>query len=261
MAEGKNAAAKAAKKEEKAAKRAARRQNFSQIWQAFNIQRKQDKLLIPLMAASILGCAVLFFLIGLLWNGQWFMLVTGILVGIALAMWIFSRRLQNNMYDRAAEQRGAAGWALENLRSGFGVTWRSKSAVAHTTQMDFVHRVIGGCGIVLVGEGEPRRLKPLFEQQRRRLSRLAPGVPINTLIVGDGEDQVPLRKLQSTLVRMGRTYNKNEVYEIATRIEAMDAADQMKAAGLPKGPLPKGGKVSGMNRRARRQAERQNKNK
>ena len=109
MADGKNAAAKAAKKEEKAAKRAARRQNFSQIWQAFNIQRKQDKLLIPLMVGAILGFGLLFFLIGLLWNGQWFMLVTGILVGIAVAMWIFSRRLQNNMYDRASEQPGAAG--------------------------------------------------------------------------------------------------------------------------------------------------------
>ena len=259
MADGKNAAAKAAKKEEKAAKRAARRQNFSQIWQAFNIQRKQDKLLIPLMVGAILGFGLLFFLIGLLWNGQWFMLVTGILVGIAVAMWIFSRRLQNNMYDRASEQPGAAGWALDNLRSGFGVTWRSKAAVASTTHMDFVHRVIGVCGIVLVGEGQPRRLKPLFDQQRKRLNRLAPGVPIETLIVGDGEGQVPLRKLQSTLVKMGRKYNKNEVYEIAARIEAIDATDQMKAAGLPKGPLPKGGKVSGMNRRARRQAERQNK--
>ncbi len=260
MADAKKAA-KAAQKEEKAAKRAARRQNFAQVWQAFNIQRKKDKLLVPLMLGSVLGLGLLFFLIGLIWNGQWFMLVTGLLVGIAVAMWIFSRRLQRSVYDQAAEQPGAAGWALDNLRSGFGVAWRTKSAVATTTHLDFVHRVIGVCGIVLVGEGEPRRLKPLFDQQRKRLNRLAPGVPVETIIVGEGEDRVPLRKLQSTLVRMGRKYTKNEVYEIAARIEAMDAADQTKAAGLPKGPLPKGGKVSGMNRRARRSAERQNRGK
>ncbi|MDO5097861.1 MAG: DUF4191 domain-containing protein [Corynebacterium sp.] len=259
MAVDNKQAAKAAKKEERAAKRAARRQNWAQIWQAFKIQKEQDKLLVPLMLLSVFGTGLVFFLIGLLWNGQWFMLVTGLLLGIAVAMWVFSRRLQNSVYDRAADQPGAAGWALENLRSGFGVAWRTKAAVASTTHMDFVHRVVGVCGIVLVGEGEAHRLKPLFEQQKKRLNRLAPGVPVSTLIVGDGEGQVPLRKLQSTMVKMNRKYNKNEVYEIAARIEAMDTADQHKAAGLPKGPLPKGGKVSGMNRRARRTAERQKK--
>lgn len=255
MAEDKNA-----KKQARTAKWAKRRENWSQVWQAFQMQRKQDSKLVPLMLLAILGTGLVFFLIGLLWNGQWFMLVTGLLLGLALAMWIFSRRLQNSVYDRASDQPGAAGWALENLRSGMGVVWRSKSAVAHTTHMDFVHRVIGVCGIVLVGEGEPHRLKPLFNQQQKRLKRLAPGVPIQTIIVGDGEDQVPLRKLQQKLVRMERKYKKEDVYEIAARIEAMDAVDQART-GLPKGPIPKNAKTSGLNRRARRTAERQNKGK
>lgn len=253
--------AKISKKEQRAAKRARRRQTWSQVWQAFNMQRKQDKALIPLMLLSILGTGLVFFLIGLLWRGQWFMLVSGLIVGIAVAMWVFSRRLQNSVYDRASEQPGSAGWALENLRGGFGVAWRSKSAVASTTQMDFVHRTVGVCGIVLVGEGEPHRLKPLFAQQKKRMNRLAPGVPVTEVIVGEGEGRVPLRKLQSHLVRLKRVYNKNEVYEIAARIEAMDAADRSQNPGLPKGPLPKGGKMSGMNRRARRHAERSEKGK
>ena len=148
------------------------------------------------------------------------------------------------------------------MRSGVGMAWRTKSAVAYNTQMDIVHRVIGVGGIVLVGEGEPHRLRPLFQQQQKRLRRLAPGVPINTMIVGEGEGQVPLRKLQSRLMKMERKYKKEDVYEIAARIEAMDAADQNRQ-GLPRGPLPKGAqaKMSGMNRRARRHAERQNKGK
>ena len=257
MAEDKNA-----KKEERAAKRARRKENWVQLWQAFQMQRKQDSKLVPLMLLAVIGTGVLFFLIGLLWRGQWFMLVTGLLLGVAIALWIFSRRLQNNVYNQAAGQPGAAGWALENMRSGVGVAWRTKSAVAYNTQMDIVHRVIGVGGIVLVGEGEPHRLRPLFQQQQKRLRRLAPGVPINTMIVGDGENQVPLRKLQSRLMKMERKYKKEDVYEIAARIEAMDAADQNRQ-GLPRGPLPKGAqaKMSGMNRRARRHAERQNKGK
>ena len=207
MAEDKNA-----KKEERAAKRARRKENWAQLWQAFQMQRKQDSKLVPLMLLAVIGTGVLFFLIGLLWRGQWFMLVTGLLLGVAIALWIFSRRLQNNVYNQAAGQPGAAGWALENMRSGVGLAWRTKSAVAYNTHMDIVHRVVGVGGIVLVGEGEPHRLRPLFQQQQKRLRRLAPGVPINTMIVGDGENQVPLRKLQSKLMKMERKYKKEDVY-------------------------------------------------
>lgn len=258
MADAKKEAAKAAQKQQRAAKRAQRKETRGQIWQAFNIQRKQDKKLIPIMLLAFLGMGALFFLIGLLWGGEWFMLIIGLLLGATLAMFLFSRRLQASVYDRASGERGAAGWALDNLKSNFAVAWRTKTGVAMTTNMDLVHRVIGVCGFVLVGEGEPRRLKPLMDQQQKRLNRLAPGVPVERLFVGDGEGQVPLKKLQTTLVKLPRVYKKDEVYQIAARVEAMDnVADAQQ--GLPKGPLPRGGKVSGMNRRARRNAERKGK--
>ncbi|MCS4490776.1 DUF4191 domain-containing protein [Corynebacterium sp. ES2794-CONJ1] len=250
---------KVSKKEQRAAKRAQRRQTWSQLRQAFNMQRKQDKALVPLMLLSILGMGLVFFLIGVFVGGQWFMLALGLSAGLALAMWVFSRRLQNSVYNQASDQPGAAGWALENLRSGLGVVWKTKPAVASNTHMDFVHRTIGVCGIVLVGEGEKHRLEPLFKQQEKRLNRLVPGVPVTRMIVGDGEDEVPLRKLQSRLVRLKRIYKKDDVYEIAARVDAMDKVQSQGLAGIPKGPLPKGGRVSGMNRRARRHASRQEK--
>ncbi len=46
MAKDDKAALKAAKKQERAAKRQQRKQTWSQMWQAFNMQRKQDKALI-----------------------------------------------------------------------------------------------------------------------------------------------------------------------------------------------------------------------
>lgn len=254
MADAKKQADKAAKKEQRAAKRAQRRRNWSQLWQAFNIQRKQDKALVPIMVGSILGLGPLFFLIGMLWNGQWFTLPTGLLLGVLLAMFIFTRRLQNSVYEKAEGQAGAAGWALENLRSGVGIVWRTKTGIAVTKQMDVLHRVIGVCGIVLVGEGNKNHLRPLINQQRQRLSRLAPGVPIHEMFVGSGEGEVPLKKLQSSLLKLDRQYKKNDVYEIASRIESMD--NVQTNVGLPKGPIPKGSKISGMNRRARRSADR-----
>ncbi|MCQ9369849.1 DUF4191 domain-containing protein [Corynebacterium sp. 35RC1] len=257
MADAKKQAEKAAKKEERAQKRASRHNTWSQVWQAFQIQRKQDKALVPIMLACVLGTALVFFGIGTFWGGRWFMLILGAVLGATIAMWVFSRRMQNAVYSQAEGQVGAAGWALDNLRSGFGVAWRTKTGLDMTPQMDVLHRVVGVPGVILVGEGNKNHLKPLIAKQRNRLKKLAPGVPVEVIHVGTEEGDVPLKKLQSTLMKMPRNYKKDEVYTIAARIEAMDNLPGAGAgAALPKGPIPKGARVSGMNRRARRVNER-----
>lgn len=252
------AAAKAAKAEARTAKRAKRKQTWSQLWQAFNMQRKQDKKLIPLMILSIVGVAALFFLIGLIWGGQWFTLILGIGLGFVLAMYIFSRRLEKSMYDRVGDQPGAAGWALDNLRNTVGIVWHTKQGVAMNRSLSgIVHRVVGNPGIVLVAEGSPSATKELVNQQKRRLDRLAGDVPVYEMYIGDGEGQVSLKNLQRELLKLPRNYKKNEVYSVNARIEAMDTiGSSAPGAGLPKGPTPKGANLSGMNRRMRRASER-----
>lgn len=79
-------AIKAQKREAKKAKRAQRKQTFSQMWQAFNMQRKDDKALVPLMLLALIGITVALFLLGMLWGGQWFMLPVGIVLGAVVAM-------------------------------------------------------------------------------------------------------------------------------------------------------------------------------
>lgn len=252
------AAAKAAKAEARTAKLAKRKQTWSQLWQAFNMQRNQDKKLLPLMILSIVGVAALFFLIGLIWGAQWFTLILGIGLGFVLAMYIFSRRLEKSMYDRVGDQPGAAGWALDNLRNTVGIVWHTKQGVAmNRTLSGIVHRVVGNPGVVLVAEGSPSATKELVNQQKRRLDRLAGDVPVYEIYVGDEEGQVPLKNLQRELLKLPRNYKKNEVYSVNARIEAMDTiGSSAPGAGLPKGPVPKGANLSGMNRRMRRASER-----
>ena len=50
---------KAARKEAKLLKRAESKQRRRQIFQAFNMQRKQDKALIPIMVGAFLLCTAL----------------------------------------------------------------------------------------------------------------------------------------------------------------------------------------------------------
>ncbi|WJZ03216.1 DUF4191 domain-containing protein [Corynebacterium freiburgense] len=255
MADARKQNEKAAKKQARSAKFARFKQNWAQMWQAFQIQRKQDKKLVPLLLLTIIGIAFAFFLLGLLWGGQWYMLFLGLLVGFTAALYVFTRRVENSVYDKASDQPGAAGWALENLRNGVGMVWKTKTAVAATTQMDAVHRVVGVCGIVLVGEGEMHRVRPLMAQQKKRLARVAGNAPIYEMYAGEGEGQVRIRNLQRELMKLPRNMKKDEVYALAARVDSIDSHTGQQA-GLPKGPLPKGARVSGMNRRARRAAER-----
>ena len=251
-AKSNKSAIKAQKRELKKAKRAQRKQTFSQMWQAFNMQRKDDKALIPLMLLALIGITVAVFLLGTLWGGQWFMLPVGIVLGAVVAMWIFTRRLQSSMYKRVEDHPGAAGWTLDNRRNTFGIVWFTKQGVGMTRQQDLLHRVVGNPGVVFVGEGSPKRLEKIVEKERRRIDRIAGGVPVHVIYTGTGENQVPLGKLQRKLLKLPRNYSKNDVYEINARIEAMDATSG-PGAGMPKGPLPNQAQnPSGMNRRMRR---------
>jgi len=244
----KGTAGKATKEEKKAAKQAARKQRrerWSQIWQAFQMQRKEDKLLLPLMIGVIVATALVFLVVGLLIGQSWFLVPIGVLLGAALAMLVFGRRVQNNVYAKADGQPGAAGWALDNMRG----QWRVTQAVAGTTQLDVVHRVIGRPGVVLVAEGAPHRTKNLLAQEKKKIARVAGQVPIYELTVGNEEGDVPLAKLQRHMTKLPRNIDRDQMETLEKRLAAIAGRG---GPAMPKGPLPKGAQMKGMQRTVRR---------
>ncbi|EWM13812.1 DUF4191 domain-containing protein [Kutzneria sp. 744] len=235
---------KAAAKEAARARRAESRARRSQIFEAFKMQRREDKALVPLMVAALVGIAAVAFLVGLIWDMQWLFLGPGVVLGALAAVLLFGRRVSRNVYSKAEGQRGAAAWALDNLRGN----WRVTQAVAGTTQLDAVHRVLGLPGVVLVGEGAPHRVKSLLAQEKKRLSRVVGSTPIYDIIVGNGEGEVPLRKLQQHMTKLPRNISKADV----DRLEKGMAALASRGAALPKGPLPQGAKMRNVARTLRR---------
>ena len=235
---------KAAAKEAARAKRAESRARRSQIFEAFKMQRREDKALVPLMVAVLVGVAAVAFLIGLIWDMQWLFLGPGVVLGVLGAVLLFGRRVSANVYKKADGQPGAAGWALDNLRGN----WRVTQAVAGTTQLDAVHRVIGLPGVVLVAEGAPHRVKTLLAQEKKRLARVVGSTPIYDVIIGNGEGEVPLRNLQRHMMKLPRNISKTEV----DRLEKGMAALASRGAALPKGPLPPGAKMRNVQRTMRR---------
>jgi hypothetical protein len=159
-------------------------------------------------------------------------------------MLIFSRRAQKSAYTQAEGQPGAAAYVLGQLRGD----WRKTDGVAGTTQLDVVHRVLGRPGVVLIGEGAPHRVKALLAQEKKKVARLAGDAPIYDVIVGRGEDEVPLGKLNAHVMKLPRNLSKEQVAALDKRLSALGGT----RTPIPQGPMPTGVKMRSVQRAARR---------
>ncbi|KZS55427.1 hypothetical protein A4G26_03265 [Mycobacterium kansasii] len=244
----KAAESKAAKAAASAARRAAARQRRAQLWQAFNIQRKEDKRLLPYMIGAFVLIVGVSVGVGV-WAGGLTMItliIFGVVLGALVAFIIFGRRAQRSIYRQAEGQTGAAAWVLDNLRG----KWRVTPGVATTGHFDAVHRVIGRPGVILVGEGSAGRVKPLLAQEKKRTARLVGDVPIYDIVIGNGDGEVPLAKLERHLTKLPANITVKQMDTLESRLAALGS--RAGSGALPKGPLPNAGKMRGVQRTVRR---------
>jgi hypothetical protein len=237
---------KSATAEAKKARKAASKAKRGQLLQAFNMQRKEDKALLPLMLGVFVVVAGVLFAVGLPFGMQFILLPVGIALGLLGAVILFGRRVQKNVYGKADGQPGAAGWALDNMRG----RWRVTSGVAATTQGDFVHRVLGRPGVVLVAEGSPHRVKNLLAQEKKRVARVVGDTPIYDFVVGNDENQVKLSKLQQRIMKLPNNLKPAQIDTLEKRLAALAA--RSAGAQMPKGPMPQGAKMRSVQRAMRR---------
>ena len=212
---------------------------IQQFRQTYQLTKKTDRRIgLWLFGAFLLvggiGFAVFYFLLpsnGVL--GLVMAIVGAVLFGTLASLILFGRRAQRSAYAQMDGQRGAAGAALRMLRRG----WKTREEpIALTKQMDVVYRVVGPPGIVLIGEGNPNRLRQLMATERRKHERVASEVPIHEVICGNGEGEVPLSKLVRHVQKLGREVKPAEMTDILNRLKALDA--QRSAVPIPKGPVP-----------------------
>ncbi|MFK0291107.1 DUF4191 domain-containing protein [Streptomyces sp. NPDC090442] len=156
-----------------------------------------------------------------------------VLAFLAMAI-IFGRRAERAAFGQMEGQPGAAAAVLENVGRGWTVT----PAVAMNRSQDVVHRAVGKAGIVLVGEGNPNRLRGLLAAEKKRMARTVADAPVHDVIVGDGDGQVPLKKLRTHLLKLPRVLPGAQVTTVNDRLRAL--GDLMSNMPVPKGPMPKG---------------------
>jgi hypothetical protein len=150
-----------------------------------------------------------------------------------------SRRAERAAYSAIEGQPGAAGAALGALRRGWffeqqpvALDGARGTRPEDMTGAAFVFRAVGRPGIVLVGEGPQGRVTRLLEAERKKTARVAPGVPVHLLTVGDGEGQVPVRKLSGKVQRMKPVLTKQEVSVVNKRLKSLGGVRPPVPAGM-----------------------------
>lgn len=181
---------------------------------------------------AALGFGVFWFLPGSGVIGLVIAVAGGLMLGLLLALVVFGRRAQKSAYRQMEGRPGAAGQALGMLRRG----WKTDPMIAFNKQQDVVHRVVGPPGIVLVGEGNPNRLRGLLTNERRKHERVASEIPIHEVVCGNGEGEVPLPRLVKHITKLGKNVKPADLTDVLNRLKALDAS--RSNIPLPKGPVP-----------------------
>jgi Domain of unknown function (DUF4191) len=203
----------------------------AQVRAVWKMTREQDPKTIPIVLGPALGILVVIVVVGILIHHIVLFSVVGVLVGLITGTAIFGRRATTTMYAQVEGRPGAAAAILQGMRGD----WRVTPAVGFTRNQELVHRVVGRPGIVLIGEGSSvPAIRQLIGDQKRRVGRVAPETPVYDIIIGDGEDQVSIRKLQRHVMKLPSNLKKSEINGVEARMKALGGAN----IPLPKGPIP-----------------------
>jgi hypothetical protein len=211
-------------------------ERLKQIGQVFTFTAKQDKWFVPLLAAAVLIPLALTVVVVLLGYG-WVWIPVGVMVTLLAALIVLNLRSNAAMMNVAEGQPGAAAQIVENMRGD----WRVRPAAASTTQFDMVHVVIGRPGVILLGEGQPQRVRGLMGQEKRRLSKVIGNAPLYDYMIGQQDGELSIRKLRTTMMKLPRNLTGKDVNSLDKRLGALMARPQMPKGAIPKNMRPSKG--------------------
>jgi hypothetical protein len=230
------AKAKDAKRAEKARKKASNDPKdmgrIRQVIRAYQVTHEYDRALPYLMIGAFVLPIAISVAIGLLWGYAFNVIFAGVMVGLLATMFMLVRRAKAGTYKRYAGQAGSAEVALQMLPK----KWVSTPAIAANRNRDVIHRTLGPGGLVLIGEGEPGRVRQLLASEVKKHERVAYGVTVITVMMGNKEGQVPLDKLADHIRKLPKTLQSNQITDIKQRLRALDAL--RPPVPVPKGPMP-----------------------
>jgi hypothetical protein len=217
------------------------RDRLKQIGMVFSFTAKRDKLFVPLaLIAVIVPLAAAGIAVAL--GASWTWLALAFVAALLAVVIVLNLRSNKAMMSEMHGQPGAAAALVENMRGD----WRVTQAVQYTGQFDMVHLIVGRPGVILIGEGNPQRVRQLLGQEKRRLSKVIGSAEMRDFIIGEDEGLLPLGKLRNTLMRLPRTISGKDVNALDKRLKALSARPQMPKGQIPKNLRPSKGAFRAM---------------
>lgn len=210
---------------------------LKQIWQVLQMTRRMDPSVTWWLLLSLIGPILLGVVAAILFSpwsanpvGFVLVIITGLFTGILVAIIVLGRKAERAAYAQIEGQAGAVGAVL---KSGLRRSWVASEMPVHVNpkSQDAVYRAVGRGGIVLFAEGPRSRTQRLLEDERRKVARIVPNVPISFIYVGPDEDSTPLYRIPAELRRLKRSLRKQEVLTVSTRLQSL---------GKNLLPIPKG---------------------
>ncbi len=212
---------------------------LKQMRTVFTLTRERDPKLVLWTGIGLLVPSAIGVALGFVLKALWLWIPAGVIFGILIALNVFGRRAQRSAFTEMEGQPGAGVSVVQRMRGD----WRVTTPVAVNRNQDLVSRVVSRAGVIVIAEGRGRGARDLLAAEMRRVRKVAGDVPVIDIIVGNGEGEVPLAKLQNTLMRKRRVLRRGEMDELYRRLAAMG---QMNMP-IPKGPIPtrvpRGGKI------------------
>jgi hypothetical protein len=160
--------------------------------------------------------------------------ILGAPLGLLGAFFTLTRFANAAAFSAIEGDIGAGASVLMSIRKGFTTT----PAVNVSKNQDMVHRTVGRPGIIVVGEGSPN-VRQLMHDEKKKMERFLPGVPVHEIYVGNNDGATPIRKLEKSLKKLPNTLTKSQLREVRNRLKGVGGMN----LPIPKGPMPKGVKV------------------
>ncbi|EIV96470.1 DUF4191 domain-containing protein [Frankia sp. QA3] len=204
---------------------------LAQLRVVFKITRQRDPQALWFTLAGFVVPLAIGIVLGIFVGPLYLWIPIAVLLGVVVALNVFSRRVQRTAYAEMEGKPGAAAGVVERMRGD----WRITPAVGVNRHQDVVHRVVSRAGVVIIAEGRGRGPRELLVAEKRRIRKVVGDTPVTDIIVGTGEGETPLPKLQVTLMRLRKTLRRGEVDALDRRLRAIGGA----ALPIPKGPIPR----------------------
>ncbi|MSD90230.1 DUF4191 domain-containing protein [Bifidobacterium asteroides] len=214
---------------------------ISQIVKIYQFTYAEDKALPWLLAAAILVPTLIAVVICLLAHFGWLSwiltVLLGIMVGLLLATMTLTRRSDRVGYAKMEGRPGAAAAVLSGI-SKAGFSFPQEPVWIDAKTKDAVWRGTGRTGVYLIAEGDYNRVNKAMNREEEKIRRITRGsaIPIYRISVGHGPDQVPLNKLQRTVIKKKVKLTATELETLNDRLVTLQK--RQNALGMPKGIDP-----------------------